>query len=405
MCQPFHLFFRKGLGERFMGNLDGVIEKRETKTVRIGDYFTVTSSNRIFHNDSVDGSDVYRYGLNPYIVRSALNNGVKKWVDLSLYDASDINPGNVLTFAQDTFVAFYQSMDFITGNKVKIIDRIDGVLSEEIGLYVATAINKSLSTVSWGSGSTVSDILDYRIDLPIDSAGNPDWDFIEAYINDVKEAYINEIHGYLALEGFAAYEDTILTNDEAAMLAREVETKPFRVGELFGDDLWASVPQAKSQSDVVTVDPLSDDAVQYVVQSLSNNMTSRFVSCESVLMNDYKIMTGKRIALGVTLPAVSYQPRAFTGSQLITLDVSDYSEDVSLYLVTHFRKHSQLFSYGNKPGLAKYKDLVFDLPVDSNNDPDWDYMAAYIRAVKKLSIRSTRQRMDTELEAYAKVKA
>ena len=58
----------------------------------------------------------------------------------------------------------------------------------------------------------------------------------------------------------------------------------------------------------------TSSGVPYIVQSTVNNMFSRNVNKKWLIENGEAPVSGNRIVLGVTLPAVSYQPNEFGAS-------------------------------------------------------------------------------------------
>ena len=59
---------------------------------------------------------------------------------------------------------------------------------------------------------------------------------------------------------------------------------------------------------------------------------------------------------------------------------------VGLYIVSKLSKLPTLFSYNNMATWNKLKLLEISLPVNSNEEIDFDYMERYIRAIEKLAI-------------------
>jgi hypothetical protein len=85
-----------------------------------------------------------------------------------------------------------------------------------------------------------------------------------------------------------------------------VEWGEFKLGDLFE---FEAIKQAKSQKDIPTDN--SENGVPYIVQSAFNNMFSRNVNKQWLIDNNEAPVSGNKIVLGVTLPAVSYQPKEF----------------------------------------------------------------------------------------------
>lgn len=57
------------------------------------------------------------HGKYPYVVRMGSNNGQKGYID---EDEKYLNPGNTISFGQDTATMYYQETPYFTGDKIKM---------------------------------------------------------------------------------------------------------------------------------------------------------------------------------------------------------------------------------------------------------------------------------------------
>lgn len=128
---------------------------------------------------------------------------------------------------------------------------------------------------------------------------------------------------------------------------------------------FEAIKQAKSQREIPTDN--TSNGVPYIVQSLFNNMFSRNVNKQWLIEHNEPPVSGNRIVLGVTLPAVSYQPKEFGASQVITAKADWLNERNGVFISTAISKLMHQFSYGNKPGIKIYKDLKIRLPTVKKN--------------------------------------
>lgn len=160
------------------------------------------------------------------------------------------------------------------------------------------------------------------------------------------------------------------------------------MGDLF--DI-KGIKQAKSQGLIPTV----NSGIPYVVQSISNNMVSRNVDKQWLVDNDEPLVHGNVLVLGVTLPAVSYQPYEFGASQVITARADFLTEEIGLYFVVLLKKQMLRFSYSHKPGINIYKNTIVSLPITPIGEIDFAFMESRIREMEESRIR--------EMETYLKV--
>ena len=156
--------------------------------------------------------------------------------------------------------------------------------------------------------------------------------------------------------------------------------KHFKLGDLVE---IKGIKQAKSQALI----PTDCAGIPYVVQSMSNNMVSRLVNRQWLVENNEPPVKGNVIVLGVTLPAVSYQPVEFGASQVITARAEFLNEPIGLYIVSLLEKQMLRFSYSKKPGIQIYKDLEIELPVNDSGEIDFLFIESYMQAIKGYRIK------------------
>lgn len=106
-------------------------------------------------------------------------------------------------------------------------------------------------------------------------------------------------------------------------------------------------------------------------------MFSRKVNKQWLIENNEAPVSGNRIVLGVTLPAISYQPIEFGASQVITAQSDWLNEKNGVFISIAISKLMNQFSYNRKPGLQIYKDLEIQLPTKSGKI-DFDFMESFI---------------------------
>ncbi|MFN7311576.1 MAG: restriction endonuclease subunit S, partial [Vampirovibrionales bacterium] len=123
----------------------------------------------------------------------------------------------------------------------------------------------------------------------------------------------------------------------------------------------------------------------YIVQSMFNNMLSRKVNKQWLIDHNEAPVSGNRIVLGVTLPAVSYQPSEFGASQVITAKAEWLNKQNGIFVATAISKLMYQFSYGRKPGVQIYKEMKIQLPsIRQNGEAQiaFDFMEEFVATLK-----------------------
>ena len=163
---------------------------------------------------------------------------------------------------------------------------------------------------------------------------------------------------------------------------------------------FESIKQAKSQREIPNDDTIN--GIPYVVQSVFNNMVARNVNKNWLIENNEPPVSGNRIALGVTLPAVSYQSKEFGASQIITAKAEWLNEKRGLFIAIAISKLMYQFSYGRKPGMQIYREMKIHLPTQ-NGSIDFAFMENFIAELEAERIAELEAERIAELEAYLKV--
>lgn len=149
------------------------------KEFMTGDMFDFNSSNGIFHAVNVEVHPTPIFGSHPYVVRTSQNNGIKGYI---CEDPTSLNPGNTISFAQDTAEIFYQSEPYFTGNNVKVLSIKDHEMTEEIAVFLITCLKKAFSSFSWGMSYDTKILKSVPVSLPVTTVMMPDWSMLETLL-------------------------------------------------------------------------------------------------------------------------------------------------------------------------------------------------------------------------------
>ena len=118
-------------------------------------------------------------GKYPYIVTSSENNGVQGFYN------HYTEKGNVLTIDSATIGScFYQLVNFSASDHVeKLVPKFD--MNIYLALFLKTIISLEQFRYGYGRKFAQMRIKNTKIKLPVDSNGNPDWQFMEDYIKSL----------------------------------------------------------------------------------------------------------------------------------------------------------------------------------------------------------------------------
>ena len=379
--------------KRNLGKVDALLNEKLQKVewgdYYLGDLFEINPTNyyRLQNREIISEN-----GRIPLISNSSTENGIMGFSNLA-----PLNKGNSITCSDTTIGAdtmFYQENDFIGYSHIQHLVPKFKPFNKAIASIIISACRVSTSKqYDYGNKFNRVAMNNTKIQLPT-KKGKIDYEFMESFIAELEAQRIAELENYLLASGLKDYN---LTYEEQKVLEDfengNLNWKEFLMGDLFE---FKAIKQAKSQGNIPTDN--TEFGIPYVVQSLSNNMVSRNVNKSWLINNNESPVSGNRIVLGVTLPAISYQPREFGASQVIT-GTADWMNNVNgNFISVVISKLMYQFSYGSKPGMQIYKDMKIQLPANKNK-PNYGLMEIFITAIQKLVIKEVVLYADRKIEA------
>lgn len=153
-----------------------MISKLDTsnwKEFLVSEVFDCKTTKAITSDELVQGNTLY-------VTRSAINNGCSGF--LQKVD-SKVNEPNCITIGAEGKFAFYQDTEFEAG--VKIYTLRNGQLNRYNALFLCTLLNLEVFKYSYGRARVLEKIKDEKIKLPINSNGQPDYNYMENYIRSL----------------------------------------------------------------------------------------------------------------------------------------------------------------------------------------------------------------------------
>lgn len=330
---------------------------------KVGDIINFNSSMKIYHAEYLDILDKPAdSNYHPYVVRSAFNNGIRGYIR---EDPNTLNPANTISFAQDTAQLFYQSEPYFTGNKIKICT-VNGVtLNKNIALFLITALLKGFSTFNYDSSFNITNLSRVNIKLPVNSIGQPDWNYMGAYIDKLA----TQAHQNLSsLRKLKPQEHAIDVH----------KWKKFHLYDLFDINSGSKL----DRKDVML---FTGNDYNYIGRTGDNNGIIGHCGYIDIKGKQPYPAGNLTVALGGTVGATFVQTKPFYTSQNVDVlsPLYNMSNNIKMFIATCIYKESQLnySAFIKELNAHIKKDFYIKLPVDSNNQPDWQYMDKYINKI------------------------
>lgn len=385
------------------------------KEIRLGDLFVISNSK------GVNANQVEFGGSYPYVTRTEKDNGIAGYIYADNLDK--INPANTISFGQDTWTLFYQSEPYFTGNRVKVLKLKDEnfKLTEEVALYLITAMKKVLVGLTWGTSKNEVNFENRTICLPVTSSGEIDWQYMQERIAELEQERIAELEHYLVASGLNDYE---LTEEDKSILATELfngddatelpsenscrkEARKFRVVDLF--EVKTPVKKFNASSVEIT-DKIGHP---YVVRSSTNNGIKGYINEDEKYLNE-----GNTFSFGQDTATIFWQEKPFfTGDKIKILKPKfSCNSEIANYIMNGIAMAFCYFSWGTqsfKVSVIEDAELLLPIQTDIDSDPiidpentyhpegyipDWSFMENYIRAVEKVVIKDVVDWKDEEIK-------
>ena len=162
------------------------VDTSKWKEFIVGDLFENIKKPDVLHSREVVEDE---NGI-PYVVRTKFNNGIKYRVTET--KKMTPSPKGVISFGAENASFFYQKENFVSGRDIYYIDTRH--LSEKACLFLVSCLDTLTDKYSYSYGLFPDLLKKEKIKLPVDVHGNPDWDYMEKYIEKIKENCNREIH-------------------------------------------------------------------------------------------------------------------------------------------------------------------------------------------------------------------
>ena len=306
----------------------------------------------------------------PYITRSDANNGLARFVSAKNYEFGS-DDGGCITVGLDTQTAFYQPHKFVTGQNVQVItgDNLD----EDVAQFFVPILRQQMTAkFNWGgNGATLGRMKRLSLMLPVDDAGEPDYEYMAEYTRQKREAMLDKYFEY-AEERVAELGDIV---DIPAL--DEKEWTHFKMPEVF--DLIQRGKRLKNADHVPGIVP-------YVSSTANNNGVDDYIEATPGTR-----VFGDCISLANSgsVGTAFYEPFEYVASDHVTaLKTEGMSKYVYLFLTATIEKQGSNFNFNREINDARIKKMQIMLPVDDVGEPDYAYMEQY---AKNMMLRKYRQ--------------
>ncbi|EUC82659.1 putative restriction enzyme BgcI subunit beta [Streptococcus sp. CM6] len=340
---------------------------------KVKDIFEVTNS-KPYHKNNLK---ITKKGI-PYITRTSFNNGLEEIVEnINVHK----NPKNTISLGAENADFFYQSVEYITGNKMYIIQNDN--ISKNVGIFLVQSFRNSIKDCGfgYGKGLTGTRFKERIVILPMDSQGQPNWQFMEDYIKQEQKQQVQKIIDY--------YERKLveLAGDVAGL--DKVEWKTFRFTEVF---------QEIQRGKRLTKANQTDGPKPYISSTSENNGVDAFIGNETGVRKFEDVLT---LANSGSVGSTFYQQFEFVASDHVTALKSENADKYAyLFLSTVVKRLEEKYSFNREINDTRIKREKVILPADKEGNPNFQYMSDF---VKKLELDKAQEVLEY-IYIYIRVK-
>lgn len=323
------------------------IDSSKWQEFRFGSLIDSIYKAKAYNKDELIECSIYDKNATRYITRTALNNGCELIVD-SL-NLGSIEQENAITIGDTTATCYYQDKKFVCGDHIVVIRA--SWLNKYTGQFIVTLLQREQYRYSYGRAFLMEKIQDTKLILPAADDGNPDWQYMQKYIQRLNHK-------------------PITTNNKVIIRLSNVSTwKSFCIKDIF------SLSQGKAHSN-----SLSDgDELPYIGAKRIGNGVMRHCSYDERLVQKGNCI----IFICNGEGSVGYANYMNCDFIATTDVVAGYNKNLNqysgLFIATVLCLERPKYSFGRK-WKTHLKETEIKLP-SLGEEPDWKYMENYIKSL------------------------
>lgn len=295
----------------------------------------------------------------PYITRTDMQNGINLFVTDKQNNRYKKDEGNVITIGLDTQTVFYQPKSFYTGQNIQILRNKH--LNKYVAMFIIPSLKIQMDKFSWGgNGATLGRLNRTRLMLPIDSNGQPNWQFMEDYIKQEQKIQVQKVVTYYEQKLFE------LAGDISGL--EKVEWKSFQFTDIF---------QKIQRGRRLTKANQINGSKPYISSKADNNGVDDFIKNEVGVRTFKNVLT---LANSGSVGSTFYQFYEFIASDHVTALKSEEADKYAyLFLASIVKRLEEKYSFNREINDTRIKREKIILPADKNGNPNYKYMSDFVK--------------------------
>lgn len=364
---------------------DSSIEWQEFK---LNQFFNIQNTSS-FNKDKLTSGFEY-----DYITRTSQNQGV--FQKTGFVNQDNINSAGTWSLGLLQMDFFYRQKPWYAGQFIrKIVPKTE--FSKNAVLYFTVLLNKQKQNLLSGLVRDVDKaFLNAKINLPTKKSQIA-FDFIEKFVATLNADRLATLNAYLTATGLKNH---ILTDDEQAALdyLDEVTWGTFKIEDVL---VW--------QKSISELNPLHLDSLTvseekkypFYGQATTNNGIIEYRHLKDEVLNNK--LGNATILIHSNNQNTVYLDTPFylkDGHGATSVLQSEHLNKITaqFFMASIKKVILQKYTYNSKATKIELKNSSINLPVKSDNTPDYDYMSLLITAMQKVVIKKVVNYLDLRIE-------
>ena len=291
----------------------------------------------------------------PYVSSTALNNGIDNFISN--------NKGvrrykNNLSIANSGSVGscFYHKYEYIASDHITTLTCKNA--DENIYKFMSTIIKRLESKYSFNREINDTRISQEKLILPIDKDGNPHWEYMSKFIQNLEVKSIKNIVQYIYI--YIQIKEKLKKNN-----LKNINWKEYFIEEIC---------EIYSGKDIYERERI-EGQTPYVTSTANNNGIGYFVSNTNETLDEHIISVNRNGSVGYSF---YHNYKALFGNDTRKLKLKYQNEFVGKFISFMLLQQKEKYGYGYKMGTARLKRQKIILPSNINGDPNYDFMKKYM---------------------------
>jgi len=320
----------------------------------IGKIFKVSTGNLL-------PKEVLKKGTIPRITATDNNNGVFDFYQKVHHK----NYRELNNFISVSFLGsvFYHSYTASLDMKIHAIQLTNKELNNYLAEFIVLCLKRTTAIFSYGDQLSSSDLPKKKILLPINSKGEPDFEFMEQFMHYKEHEKLDKFQKYVSEK------IQKVKNFEEVEPLKQKEWKEFFIENI------ASIVSGK---DIYEAERKRGNT-PYISATANNNGIGYFVGNANETIEENCLSVNRNGSVGYSF----YHPyKALFSNDCRKLRLKFNSKYVGYFISRIITNQKEKYGYGYKMGTGRIKRQKIMLPINKLGQPDYEYMENYMKKLE-----------------------